>query len=160
MIKLDNIEGKIIKEKKYLRNKSKNYKDNFLKIQKFIEKEILDIEELKKNNFNVIPEVNFDELTTHPKKVVNEVKKRGCVVIRDVFDDDKIIKMNKDLESYIEENNYYEDQKKKADLDKYFSDLKSGKPQIFGLYWSKTQVDIRQSAELDKAKKWLNHLWQ
>ena len=44
MIKLDNIEKKIIKEKKYLRNKSKNYKDNFLKIQKFIEKEILDIE--------------------------------------------------------------------------------------------------------------------
>ena len=31
--------------------------------------------------------------------------------------------MNKDLESYIEENNYYEDQKKKADIDKYFSDL-------------------------------------
>ena len=68
MIKLDNIEEKIIKEKKYLRNKSKNYKDNFVKIQKFIEKEILDIEELKKNNFNVIPEVSFHELTTHPKK--------------------------------------------------------------------------------------------
>ena len=29
--------------------------------------------------------------------------------------------MNKDLEQYIEENNYYEDQKKKANIDKYFS---------------------------------------
>jgi hypothetical protein len=67
--------------------------------------------------------------------------------------------MNKDLESYIEENNYYEDQKKKADIDKYFSDLQSGKPQIFGLYWSKTQVNIRQSKELDVVKKWLNKLW-
>ena len=45
MIKLDNIEEKIIKEKKYLRNKSKNYKDNFLKIQKFIEKEVYNIED-------------------------------------------------------------------------------------------------------------------
>ena len=67
--------------------------------------------------------------------------------------------MNKDLESYIEENNYYEDQKKKADIDKYFSELQSGKPQIFGLYWSKTQVNIRQSKELDVVKKWLNKLW-
>ena len=160
MIKLDNIEEKIIKEKIYLRNKSKNYKDNFLQIQKFIEKEVYNIEELKKNNSSIIPEVNFNELTTHLDKVINEVKKRGCVVIRDVFDDDNISEMNSDLESYIEENNYYEDQKKKAGIDKYFSDLKSGKPQIFGLYWSKTQVNIRQSAELHKVKTWLNHLWK
>ncbi|MDC0057602.1 DUF1479 domain-containing protein [Pelagibacteraceae bacterium] len=160
MIKLDNIEEKIIKEKKYLRNKSKNYKDNFLKIQKFIEKEVLHIKELKKNNSSVIPEVFFNELATNSEKIINEVKKRGCVVIRDVFDDDKISEMNSDLQYYIEENNYYEHQKKKADIDKYFSDLKSGKPQIFGLYWSKTQVNIRQSAELNKVKKWLNHLWK
>ena len=160
MIKLNNIEDRIIKEKKILKNKSKNYKKNFLKIQKYIENEILKIEELKKNNSNIIPEVKFNELNIHQEKIVNEVKKRGCIVIRDVFDDDKISKMNTELESYIEENNYYEDQKKKADIDKYFSDLKSGKPQIFGLYWSKVQVNIRQSVELDKSKKWLNHLWQ
>ena len=34
MLSLENIEEKIIKEKKNLRGKSKNYKDNFLKIQK------------------------------------------------------------------------------------------------------------------------------
>ena len=62
-----------------------------------------------------------------------------------MFDDSLIHQMNKDLESYIEENNYYEDQKKKSNIDQYFSDLQSGKPQIFGLYWSKTQVNIHQS---------------
>ena len=31
--------------------------------------------------------------------------------------------LNDKLEKYIDENNYYEDQKKKSDLDKYFSDL-------------------------------------
>ena len=60
---------------------------------------------------------------------------------------------------YDEDNNYYEDQKNKANLDKYFSDLKSGKPQIFGLYWSKTQIEIRQSERMAKVKSWLNHLW-
>ena len=66
---------------------------------------------------------------------------------------------NLDLENYIEQNNYYEDQKKKAGIDEYFSELRSGKPQIFGLYWSKTQIEIRQSQELANVKKWLNELW-
>jgi Protein of unknown function (DUF1479). len=56
-------------------------------------------------------------------------------------------------------NNYFEDQKKKIDIDKYFSDLKSGKPQIFGLYWSKAQSEIRHSKEMETVKKWLNNLW-
>ena len=160
MINLENIEDKIIKEKIILKQKSKNYKENFLKIEKFIEREVLNIESLKKNNSNIIPEVNFNELNNHQEKIIKEVKNRGCVVIRNVFEDDKMIKMNIDLESYIEENNYYNDQQKKADIDKYFSDLKSGKPQIFGIYWSKTQVNIRQSSELNKVKTWLNHLWE
>ena len=159
MIDLDNIEEIIIQEKNNLKSKSKNYIENFFEIEKFITDEIISIEELNKNNKNIIPEVKFDDLKLNLKDLTLEVKKRGCVVIRDVFDDDLIIQMNKDLEQYIEENNYYEDQKKKADIDKYFSDLKSGKPQIFGLYWSKPQVNIRQSIELDVVKKWLNQLW-
>ena len=159
MIDLDNLEEIIIQEKNNLKSKSKNYIENFLEIEKFITDEIINIEELNKKNENIIPEVKFDDLKLNLKDLTSEVKKRGCVVIRDVFDDNLIIQMNKDLEQYIEENNYYEDQKKKADIDKYFSDLKSGKPQIFGLYWSKPQVNIRQSIELDVVKKWLNQLW-
>jgi len=159
MIDLNNIQEIIIQEKKNLKSKSENYKENFLQIKKYITGEILKIEDLKKNNQNIIPEVKFHDLNSNLEELKLEVKKRGCVVIRDVFDDNLITQMNKDLEQYIEENNYYEDQKKKADIDKYFSDLKSGKPQIFGLYWSKTQVNIRQSNELDHVKKWLNKLW-
>jgi ectoine hydroxylase-related dioxygenase (phytanoyl-CoA dioxygenase family) len=159
MIDLNNIQEIIIQEKKNLKSKSENYKENFLQIEKNITSEILKIEDLKKNNQNIIPEVIFDDLNLNSEEFKLKVKKRGCVVIRDVFDDNLITQMNKDLEQYIEENNYYEDQKKKADIDKYFSDLKSGKPQIFGLYWSKTQVNIRQSNELDHVKKWLNKLW-
>ena len=159
MIDKKNIEQLIKEEKKILRSKSKNYRENFSKIENFIEKEIVQIENSKKSAENIIPEINFKDLSDNLYEFKNELKKRGCVIIRDVFDDTLMHQMNKDLESYIEENNYYEDQKKKADIDKYFSDLQSGKPQIFGLYWSKTQVNIRQSKELDVVKKWLNKLW-
>ena len=159
MIDIKNIKQLIKEEKKILRSKSKNYRENFSKIENFIEKEIVQIENLKKSAENIIPEINFKDLSDNLSEFKNELKKRGCVIIRDVFDDTLMHQMNKDLESYIEENNYYEDQKKKADIDKYFSELQSGKPQIFGLYWSKTQVNIRQSNELDVVKKWLNKLW-
>ena len=159
MIDTKNIEQLIKEEKKNLRSKSKNYRENFSKIENFIEKEIVQIENSKKSAENIIPEINFKDLSNNLYEFKNELKKRGCVIIRDVFDDTLMHQMNKDLEAYIEENNYYEDQKKKADIDKYFSDLQSGKPQIFGLYWSKTQVNIRQSKELDVVKKWLNKLW-
>jgi len=159
MIDINNIDQIIKDEKEILRSKSKDYKENFSKIEKFIESEILQIESLKKNKQNIIPVINFRDLSSNLSDFKNEINKRGCVIIKDVFDDSLIHQMNKDLESYIEENNYYEDQKKKSNIDQYFSDLQSGKPQIFGLYWSKTQVNIRQSKELDLVKKWLNSLW-
>ena len=76
-----------------------------------------------------------------------------------MFSEQVINTLNKKLEEYININDYFTDQKKKSDLDKYFSDLKSGKPQIFGLYWSKTQIEIRHSEQMAKVKKWLNNLW-
>ena len=75
MISLENIEKKIIKEKLILKQKSKNYKDNFLRIEKFIEEEILKIQALKKNNSNIIPEINFHDLNNQSETIDNEVIK-------------------------------------------------------------------------------------
>ena len=154
------IENRILNSKKKLRSQSKNYKKNFLKIHSFIEKEVNYILNLKKNKKNIIPEISFNNLSKNNTKIVNEIHRRGCVIIRDVFKDSKMQNWNNQLEKYIEDNQYYEDQKKKTNIDQYFSELKSGKPQIFGLYWSKPQIEIRQSKELDTVKKWLNKLWK
>ena len=153
----ENIDIKKVKEE--LRNHSKNYRENFAKIEKFIEAEIQEILNFKKNNKSIIPEISINEIDLNKTRVIEDIKKRGCVIIRDVFEDKFIENLNLELEKYIDENNYYEDQKKKADLDKYFSDLKSGKPQIYGLYWSKAQIEIRHSEQMAKVKKWLNNLW-
>ena len=145
--------------KKELRNFSKNYVENFNKIEKFIKDEIDQILTLKKKNTSIIPEINFNQIDQENIQEINNIKKRGCVIIRDVFDDKMIQNLNVKLEKYIDENNYYEDQKKKSNLDKYFSDLQSAKPQIYGLYWSKAQIEIRHSEKMAKTKKWLNNLW-
>src|SRR6056300_1474106 len=110
---------KEIKEAKViLRKKSKDYKKNFQKIEQFIKAEVNEIKHLKQNKQQIIPEISFKDLNTNNNsKVIHQIKRRGCVVIRDVFEDNQISQWNKDIEEYIEKNNYYEKQKEKAELD-------------------------------------------
>ena len=150
------IQNKIISEKIKLRKKSKNVVNNFKKIEKYIQKEVTIIKESKDT---IIPEIEFEDISTKDQTTIKDkVFKRGCVIIRNVFDKNKVKDLNEDLDKYVLENNYFEDQKK-IGIDKYFSDLKSGKPQIFGLYWSKAQSEIRHSKEMETVKKWLNNFW-
>jgi len=155
----DDIDNEIKTVKKVLRKKSKDYIQNFNQIKSFIDNEIEEIIKLKNLNQPIIPEINFNNIERDNFQLINKIKHRGCVIVRNVFNEQLINKLNKELEDYINSNNYYEDQKKKSDLDQYFSDLKSGKPQIFGLYWSKSQIEIRHSEQMAKVKRWLNNLW-
>ena len=151
------IQNKIISEKIKLKKKSKDYLSNFKNIEKYIKKEV---ELIKRFENSIIPEIEFKNILIENERTINEkVLKRGCVIIRNVFGDKKMKDLNKNLDQYVLENNYFEDQNKKIGIDKYLSDLKSGKPQIFGLYWSKAQSEIRHSQEMEKVKKWLNNLW-
>ena len=149
----------IEKLKSKLKDYSKDYKENFNKIEKYIKSEIEEISKLKASKKSIIPEISFNQLNERNTKFIESIKKRGCVIVRDVFENLTIERLNNDLEKYIEENNYYDDQKMKSGLDNYFSDLKSSKPQIMGLYWSKAQMEIRHSENMLKVKNWLNNLW-
>ena len=155
----DDIDSQIKSAKEILKKKSKDYIQNFNNIKNYIDIEIQEIKRSKDLNQPIIPEINFDSIEGNNEELIKKIKQRGCVIVRNVFNEQVINTLNKKLEEYININDYFTDQKKKSDLDKYFSDLKSGKPQIFGLYWSKTQIEIRHSEQMAKVKKWLNNLW-
>ena len=156
------IESKIITAKIFLKNQSSDFKNNFHYIENYIKEEVRLIEGNAKKNKSTIPEIEYDSIKNKniTSDTVSNIKKRGCVIIRNVFKKKIVDQWNSDLEEYIDQNNYYEDQKKNTNLDQYFSDLQSGKPQIFGLYWSKPQIEIRQSKNMSEVKSWLNNLWQ
>ena len=82
------------------------------------------------------------------------------VVIRNVFDPQVVEGWNNELHRYINDNHYFEKQQEKAGLDSYFGSLASSKPQIFGVYWSRAQMEARQSTELAEVRQWLNQLWR
>ena len=87
------------------------------------------------------------------------IKRRGCVVIRGVYDAKQAEEWNAEILRYIDHNNYAERAKEKAGLDKYFSGLASGAPQIFGLYWSRPQIMARQGEPQAVTRAFLNRLW-
>ena len=108
---LTEIQNKIISEKIKLRKKSKNVVNNFKKIEKYIQKEVAIIKESKDS---IIPEIEFEDISIKDEMIIKDkVFKRGCVIIRNVFDKKKVRELNEDLDKYVLENNYFEYQKKK-----------------------------------------------
>ncbi|MEY4753295.1 MAG: hypothetical protein RJA44_970 [Pseudomonadota bacterium] len=87
------------------------------------------------------------------------VRRRGCVVIRGVYDPAQVREWNDEIVRYIDAIGYIEKSKSKAGLDQYFSALSSGAPQIFSLYWSRPQMMARQAESMATTRAWLNRLW-
>ena len=89
-----------------------------------------------------------------------KIRQRGAVILRNTFGRDRVAGWNESLMTYVAENDYFEKQKAKEGMDKYFATLSASRPQIFGLYWSRPQMEARTSQELAVARRWLNRLWE
>jgi hypothetical protein len=87
------------------------------------------------------------------------IRRRGCLIVRGVFDRAQAEEWNEQIGRYIDENGYYERAGAKAGMDRYFSTLGSSKPQIFGLYWSRPQIAARQSETMSATRAFLSRLW-
>jgi Protein of unknown function (DUF1479) len=108
-----------------------------------------------------VPEIVFADLAAGrvSAEQVARIKRRGCVVVRNVFDRAQINDWNAQASHYIDEVRYLERMKDKAGLDKYFSTLAASRPQIYSLYWSKPQMQARQHPNQATTRAWLNRLW-
>ena len=158
---IDNIEQAIVDTKKQLRTNLPELKGIFQDLESDMKAEVSLIEDLVRDGKAVIPEVNYEAIQNDQvdKTIVASIKHRGCAVIRSVFPKSQVEEWNDELVEYITANGYYEQCQGKAHLDQYFSGLQSGKPQVFGIYWSRPQMLARQDERMAKTKAWLNNLW-
>ena len=78
---------------------------------------------------------------------------------RNVFDRALVEGWDRDIADYVERNDLDTRLQNRAE-DKYFGQLASSKPQIYGVYWSKPQVLARQAPSLTAARVFLNRLWR
>ena len=159
-INLDKIDQEIIDAKSAITSANVDFNAAFEAMDAKVEEQLAEIEAMVAEGVSPIPEINYADLAQAGDDFADLVRKRGCVVIRNVFSKDRVDQWNANLMDYVRGNNYFEKQAEKAGMDKYFSALASGKPQIFGLYWSKPQMEARTSSEMADVRSWLNRLWK
>ncbi|HIN26788.1 MAG TPA: DUF1479 family protein [Candidatus Marinimicrobia bacterium] len=158
---INNIEQAIVDTKKQLKTNLPELKGIFQDLESDMKAEVSLIEDLVRDGKAVIPEVNYEAIQNDQvdETIVASIKHRGCAVIRSVFPKSQVEEWNDELVEYITANGYYEQCQGKAHLDQYFSTLQSGKPQVFGIYWSRPQMLARQDERMAKTKALLNNLW-
>ncbi|PBL02195.1 DUF1479-domain-containing protein [Armillaria gallica] len=93
-----------------------------------------------------IPQVQFSELQSLPADKIAEIRRKGCLVIKDIVDDEQAIAWKKSLKEFISAN---------PDVDGFPHDDK----QFFMLYWTKSQLEARSHPNMLVASAWLNNLY-
>ena len=156
-----NYEEQIQKCKAELKAKIPDLSERFQAETSRLKVEIEQVQHEMKTRHAVV-EIDFREIQqgSVDDDTISRLKRRGVVVIRNVFDPQVVEGWNNELHRYINDNHYFKKQQEKAGLDSYFGSLASSKPQIFGVYWSRAQMEARQSTELAEVRQWLNQLWR
>jgi hypothetical protein len=108
-----------------------------------------------------LPEIDFKAIQSDSvsQSSIDAIRRTGTAIIRGVFPRQQAEDWNAELGDYISDNDYLTKAREKAGIDKYFSALKAGAPQIYGLYWSKPQMMARQAETMAQTKRFLNGLW-
>lgn len=159
-IDMERLAETIAATKRLLRAQLPAYADVFAEVEEHIRSEAEDIQARSARGESVIPELDYTAITSGrvgPAQT-QEIRRRGAVVIRQVFPREQAEAWNQELGEYVTSNGYYEAEADPT-LDQYFSTLASARPQIFGIYWSRPQVMARQSETLAATRAFLNGLW-
>src|SRR5262245_41476356 len=125
----------IVSTKRMLRNQPLSYAKVFAEVANYIREEVEVIQEERGRGKPVIPEIDYADITAGRinESQVQAIKRRGSVVVRRVVSQQQARAWNDELADYIIRNGYYETEID-SNMDRYFSTLKSGRPQIFGIY--------------------------
>src|ERR1700748_3511446 len=158
---VNDLSAAIRQAKKELRERLPNYREVFLEAEKSMVEEARKIAALRDNGQSVIPEIQFQDIAGQrvSQDKIDLVKSRGACVIRNVFERSVVEGWDREIAEYVEKNNLDKRLENRAE-DKYFGQLASSKPQIYGIYWSRPQVLARESATLTTARVFLNRLWK
>lgn len=94
----------------------------------------------------VVPEIDFKDIDNPSQHFVQEHKKRGVAVIRNVLPQQEALQLKDELRQYIKDNPHT-----KA--------FPPETPQVYELYWSPTQMKARGHPNLMKTYRFILEHW-
>jgi hypothetical protein len=158
---IDNLPQEIRNAKKALREALPNHAEIFGQVEAEMRQRVDIIVKERETGQAVIPIVHYSDVEAGgvSAELIARIKDRGACVIRRTFAPAQAAAWDKEIATYVDENGL-DAMLANAAEDKYFGTLASAKPQIYGIYWSRPQVQARQAESLTRVRVFLNKLWQ
>ncbi|MGA6980822.1 MAG: DUF1479 domain-containing protein [Candidatus Sulfotelmatobacter sp.] len=158
---IENLPKAIRTTKQQLRQALPEYKQIFLEVEAEMRGRVEEIISERDSGQDVIPIVQYNDVASGkvPAALVAKVRSRGACVVRGAFSKEVAVGFDDEIAAYVERNDLDAKLAHRAE-DKYFGTLASAKPQIYGIYWSRPQVEARQSESLTNVRVFLNNLWK
>jgi Protein of unknown function (DUF1479) len=158
---IDNLAEAIRSSKKVLRESVPNYAEVFRQVEAEMRRRVNVIVKERESGEPVIPIVHYSEVKEGavPTELIAKIKDRGACVVRRTFAPEQAEAWDREIAHYVDENRL-DAKLANAAEDKYFGTLASAKPQIYGVYWSRPQVQARQAESLTQVRIFLNKLWK
>ena len=150
----------IVKMKRALRAQIGDVESLFEQVSEFIVAEIDSIKAQEALTGSAWPILEFEDIAVG--KVSAEqlalIKRRGCVVLRNHFPRDQVLGWDERLLDYLDRNHF--DAIYRGPADHFFGSLEASRPEIFPIYWSESQMQLRQDERMGAAQSFLNRLWK
>jgi hypothetical protein len=156
----DDYRASIVNMKRALREQIGDVDALFAQVSEFIAGEIASIKEQEALTGSAWPELEFADILAAKVKPqqLALIKRRGCVVIRNHFPRAQVLNWDKGLLEYLDKNHF--DTVYRGPVDQFFGNLEGSRPEIFPIYWSASQMQLRQDERMGAAQSFLNRLWK
>jgi hypothetical protein len=121
--------------------------------------EVEEIESARDRGEAVWPVIDYADIAagTVDPGARDLLRRRGCAVVRGQFEHDRARNWDAELVDYVDRNGFAEQYRGPGD--DFFASVGS-KPEIYPIYWSRPQMEARQSDEMARVQAFLNGLWQ
>ncbi|WOE82549.1 DUF1479 domain-containing protein [Pseudomonas protegens] len=149
----------IVQMKKALRAQIGDVHGLFAEVSEFIGAEIASIKQQQAQTGSAWPVLEFDAIARGQvtQEQVAQIKRRGCLVIKNHFPREQVLRWDSELLEYLDRNDF--DRVYRGPIDQFFANLDASRPQIFPIYWSSPQMQLRQDPRMGTAQSFLNRLW-
>jgi hypothetical protein len=159
-LRVENLPEAIREAKEKLRRELPGYARVFEKVENEMRRNVAEIVKEREAGETVIPVLHYSDIAAGAvtPAMISKIRDRGACIIRETFAPEQARAWDDEIGRYVEENELTEKLANAAE-DKYFGNLAAAKPQIYGIYWSRPQVQARQSESLTRVRVFLNRLW-
>jgi hypothetical protein len=131
----------------------------FAVVEERVAARVAEIQAEKARGETVWPVIDYADIEngTVSAEQLAKLHRRGCLVVRGHFDRDQALGWDADIVDYVEKNRFFENYAGPGD--DFFGSVGS-KPEIYPIYWSRPQMQARQSDRMARVQAFLNSQWK